>query len=122
MLLHQKTGWESLIYDFLNLYSYVCSTNILISLMSFIYVHLDGPNPQLSKKAIYFRFDMIWYELNRFDTVDGSEIPFPTTVWMYSSPVVNHGIYTKPYQLVSDSRISGCHQQGWMWISTDFYH
>jgi len=93
MLLHQKTGWESLIYEFICILMSVHATNILISLMSFIYVHLDGPNPQLSKKAIYFRFDMIWYELNRFDTVDGSEIPFPTTVWMYSSPVVNHGIY-----------------------------
>ena len=100
MLLHQKAGWESLIYEFIYIILIFVhhATNILMSLMSFIYVHLDGPNPQLSKKAIYLRFDMIWYELNRFDTVDGSEIPFPTTVWMYSSPVVNHGIFTKPYK------------------------
>ncbi len=28
------------------------------------------------------------------DTVDGSEIPFPTTVWMVLKPVVNNGIST----------------------------
>ena len=110
---------------FMNLFVFLCLSMQQISWLVWwvlsTYILMDQIH-SFQKKAIYFRFDMIWYELNRFDTVDGSEIPFPTTVWMYSSPVVNHGIFTKPYQLVSDRRISGCHQQGWMWILPDFYH
>ena len=51
-------------------------------------------------------------------TVDGSEIPRPTTVWMVLKPVVNNGINYQP-QLVS--RISdgsqqyfGTHETGWI--------
>ena len=31
-------------------------------------------------------------------TVDGSEIPFPTTVWMVLNPVVNNGLNYQPQQ------------------------
>ena len=36
------------------------------------------------------------------DTVDGSEIPFPTTVWDGAKSLVNNGINYQP-QLVSDT-------------------
>ena len=41
------------------------------------------------------------------DTVDSSEIPFPSTVWMYKT-LYNNGIYL-PLS-TGDCRISGCHQ------------
>ena len=42
------------------------------------------------------KFAKDWFfVLTLFDTVDGSEIPRPTTVWMELKPVVNNG---KNYQ------------------------
>ena len=41
------------------------------------------------------------------DTVDSSEIPFPSTVWMYKT-LYNNGIYLS--LSTGDCRISGCHQ------------
>ena len=41
--------------------------------------------------------------------VDASEIPVPTTGWMYKIRTVNNGISTT-FPSTGDRRISGCHQ------------
>ena len=53
-----------------------------------------------------------WLSKRNFPTVDGSEIPRPTTFWMYPKPLVNSGMSTKYQPQLVDAGILN-HQQYW---------